>query len=101
MATERKIRRRTHPLPEMERVCAVSAVLTIGQYADLRLIADRWGVGSATAAYAILADFIAEIRHESLKFSTGSRAQIEVQAAIRLFAGMQRENVLLDEESES
>ena len=54
--------RRVALTPELIRSCGVRVFLREGQYADLRTIAEGWGVPPATAAYAMVVTFLAECR---------------------------------------
>ena len=61
MGCERKPGRVPLP-PELVRNNGVRVHLQAGQYADLIAIAEGWGVPPATAAYAMVAQFLADCR---------------------------------------
>ena len=53
-------------LPELNRTERVSVCLRPGERADLGTIADAWNVATSTAAWAILATYLAECRSQAV-----------------------------------
>jgi len=70
--------------PELRRSHRVKCQLRAGEFADLRHIAEGWGVPVGTAAYAILSGFLGELRDRPGAALALSPDTLAVRASARI-----------------
>lgn len=69
--------------PELKRTISLRIMVTEGDFADLKVISDGWGIPVSTAAYAMVATELASSR--SVALDLGGLG-LEFASAIRLLA---------------
>ena len=76
------------PIPaELRRSEVVRVMVTPGDKADLKSIAEAWGVPLSTAAFAMIATELASARGSSL---SASIFPVEVMASVRLLSAQRK-----------